>query len=207
MPSWCENNVTITGEVEHVENFGHFVKGKELVFDFEKVIPMPEELKGTRSPMTIVKTQAEVDKLQKDLEEQKKNDKDGWLRSTKTVAMTEKKVKELGEKYGYIEEPTWDNDMNFTGYKKKPIIEWHRFSNHYWGTKWNACDTEMPNYTKHENGKAILDYRFNTAWSPPVGIFLALSHIFKEVHISWWWGGIEMEGEGFLEQEYPFEGN
>jgi trehalose/maltose hydrolase-like predicted phosphorylase len=47
MPNWCENEVTFTGDAEKVQKIKDFVKGKERDFCFEKIVPMPKEIKNT----------------------------------------------------------------------------------------------------------------------------------------------------------------
>lgn len=46
MPNWCENRVDISGEPEDVKKFMELVGEK---FEFQKIIPMPKELKDTTS--------------------------------------------------------------------------------------------------------------------------------------------------------------
>ena len=48
MPNWCENRVDISGEPEDVKKFMELVGEK---FNFQKIIPMPKELKDTTSPV------------------------------------------------------------------------------------------------------------------------------------------------------------
>ena len=50
MPNWCMNTVKVFGEDKDIEEFKEFVKDKDLPFSFQKIEPMPEELKNTRSP-------------------------------------------------------------------------------------------------------------------------------------------------------------
>jgi len=59
MPNWCQNEVTIYSDDE--EEMQKFIDLVGEDFDFNKIIPMPEELKGTRSPSVIV-SQEEYDK-------------------------------------------------------------------------------------------------------------------------------------------------
>ena len=55
MPNWCQNEVTVTAtDRGKAEAFVDFVRYGENYFSFEKIVPMPKELKGTRSPATIV---------------------------------------------------------------------------------------------------------------------------------------------------------
>ena len=61
---------------------------------------------------------------------------------------------------------------------------WYDWSIENWGTKWNACNTEVVDDTGN-----LLYYRFETAWDCPRQIALALLRmkktILKDVEISW----------------------
>ena len=44
MPNWCENDLTVEGPTEVVEEFLKFAAG-ESPFDFDRFIPYPEEFR------------------------------------------------------------------------------------------------------------------------------------------------------------------
>jgi hypothetical protein len=47
MPNWCENDLVIKGKPKDLNELVEFVKSSdENIFDFDKIIPMPEVLKG-----------------------------------------------------------------------------------------------------------------------------------------------------------------
>jgi len=55
MPNWCQNEVTVqAADRGKAEAFVDFVRYGENYFSFDRVIPMPKELKGTRSPTRIL---------------------------------------------------------------------------------------------------------------------------------------------------------
>ena len=57
MPDWCDNEVSVSSEsLEEMKEFIFFVKStdNEEAFSFQSILPMPEELKNTISPPTIV---------------------------------------------------------------------------------------------------------------------------------------------------------
>ena len=61
MPNWCQNEVTVTAKDRgKAEAFVGFVRNGDNYFSFNKIIPMPKELNGTRSPAKIV-SQEEYD--------------------------------------------------------------------------------------------------------------------------------------------------
>lgn len=58
MPNWAENILKISGDSDRIKELRAFIAGKnhngeELAFDFEKVIPTPEELSLTTSPNSV----------------------------------------------------------------------------------------------------------------------------------------------------------
>jgi hypothetical protein len=61
MPNWCQNEVTVqASDRGKAEVFVGFVRDRDNYFSFNKIIPMPDELQGTRSPADIV-SQEEYD--------------------------------------------------------------------------------------------------------------------------------------------------
>ena len=73
MPNWCENKVTISSQDENLikqigkelkEDFSEVVNGKTVtgtvLFSFQKLLPMPEEIRNTNSPNHIVATEKEA---------------------------------------------------------------------------------------------------------------------------------------------------
>jgi len=43
MPNWCYNEMEVTGSKENLVKFMDFIKGDKRDFDFNKVLPYPEE--------------------------------------------------------------------------------------------------------------------------------------------------------------------
>lgn len=80
----------------------------------------------------------------------------------------EAKQKANLEKYGY---PTW-----------------YEFANAEWGTKWDA------EYDTHEKRGDSLVIWFNTAWSPPMGIYMKLIKLGFKVEATYCEGGIGYAG-------------
>lgn len=68
---------------------------------------------------------------------------------------------------------------------------WYEWCCKNWGTKWNACHTEVS-----REGEAIRLF-FNTAWSPPIPIFNEVARRFPNLKI---------EGE-YIDEMYNFGGN
>lgn len=58
--------------------------------------------------------------------------------------------------------------------EKYGVVGWYDWSCKYWGTKWNAVSPELyaPGF-----------FTFDTAWSAPIPVLIALSKLFPEVEI------------------------
>ena len=68
MPNWCENEVTVTAtDRGKAEAFVGFVRDGDNYFSFDKIIPMPDELRGTNSPATIM-AEEEIARHEEDVE-------------------------------------------------------------------------------------------------------------------------------------------
>ena len=51
MPNWCSNRVQVFGDDKEIKAWKDLVESKESKFDFNKILPMPEELRDTKSPV------------------------------------------------------------------------------------------------------------------------------------------------------------
>ena len=169
MPNWVTARITLNGSEENVKKVLDFVRtedvdenGKEFtrLFDFNKVIPMPEELNiesgsagnwGMRYILLKAKHAIEYDDNDwdfiKSMEKRKAENEDDFNRMI-----------DLGTKYL----------MNIAKYGYKDWYDW-KVANH--GTKWGACDAEV-------EGNQIT---FDTAWSFPAPVIEKLSELFPDV--------------------------
>lgn len=152
MPNYVKNRLTVIGNEKEVFAF---IKSDESVFDFNKIIPMPEGLKIDDSSLgndgmryLLLKADGcfhknEAAEMKSRLEEKCQFD----------IAIA------LGKKYLI-------NIAN-TGHKT-----WYGWSKENWGTKWNALE---PNIVSE---KLI---EFDTAWNGVVSLIEKLSAIFPDV--------------------------
>ena len=69
---------------------------------------------------------------------------------------------------------------------------WYDWNNANWGTKWDVD----PNCDHFESDS--FECTFETAWSPPEGIFHALREQFPDVDISWFYDEPGMQVAGYL---------
>ena len=54
MPNWTSNRITIEGEPQDIHDFLDAVRSQEQLFDFHKIIPMPELLRKTGVGYTAI---------------------------------------------------------------------------------------------------------------------------------------------------------
>lgn len=154
MPNHVTNTIRFNGSKEDVERIMAFVKSDESEFDFNKIIPMPEELNvesGSRG-------------------------EDG-LEAYREYLRTGVQPKEITNKYGYkrtIEDETFElGKRYYDNIKKYGCTTWYDWCWNNWGTKWNAYDIYVG------DGEVI----FNTAWNAPENVIRKLSELFQNVEI------------------------
>ena len=116
MPNWCENTVIVTGPEDEIKRFIDFVRSEESDFDFNRIAPIPEELKDIHvGGITIVSA---------DGDKQYKNWRTKMVDGVEeNVPVTDDEVKELKQKYG--------------------ASDWYEWATDNWGTKWNTDSEDM----------------------------------------------------------------
>jgi hypothetical protein len=162
MPNWVTNYVDIAAD--NIEEIIDYIKGEDRVFDFDKIIPMPECLNADSAPYDFT--------IAANVKEYVKRNNIQISDKTKAALKTAESRYESREK---------DDDqtakflkaMEETGY-----WSWYNWRIDHWGTKWNAVDAEI------SHAKDSISYQFDTAWSMPYCIFKALSKKFSCARIN-----------------------
>jgi len=76
--------------------------------------------------------------------------------------------------------------------------DWWNWRNENWGTKWNLVPTHDGDLTAYtvEDSESFIQLEFDTAWSPPSGIYEALVDKYPDRSISWFYreDGVQMAG-------------
>jgi hypothetical protein len=161
MPNYVQNRITFCGTMKDVEKVFDFLKGEDTVIDFNKIIPMPEELKiascseGTNGMNYLLYlhdkvTNAHLKEYYERVELMPKE------RKNKCIELGKAYLSNLG-KYGYT---TW--------------YEWSRAN---WGTKWNA-------YSTYREGDALY---FQTAWSAVPKLIEKIAEMFPNISLEYEW--------------------
>ena len=143
MPNHVQNILTIVGHKNHVEPMLKHLEDGDNKFSFNKILPIPEELKGTRSPAKIV-SEAEYKKIQYD----KNFRADPNPMFADKGAITQKMSDDWKERFGA------DN--------------WYDWTTTKWGTKWGAYEVtieEPESLLDRGEGFGKVVVYFQTAWS------------------------------------------
>lgn len=184
MPNYTRNIIKMKGIAE----FPLF--DEDGCFDFNKIIPMPEELKDTNSGTFTEKCIA------------------CFLTEKGSIGLNElnKRKKEINEILGSIvyhfnesdfvelihEILAEDNDLDamyeegrkyVENYRKYGACTWYEWACQNWSTKWNACDTEIVDEDT---------IKFSTAWCSPMRILFELSNMYPDAEIETWYAGEEI---------------
>jgi hypothetical protein len=164
MPNHVTNRVVLVGTESDIKELVETLKtSEEELFDFNKIIPMPVELKGTMSPCKIV-SQEEYEKEIINIEFRRNADPKSWdLNHPITQEMHDDFIK----RFGYA--------------------DWYGWTCNNWGTKWGSYSCCITEITPTGMGTATVTYTFDTAWATPIPIFERLSNMFPNVIIKLTW--------------------
>lgn len=158
MPNHVVNILDLVGYQSHMKSVLDLIrsedeKGNVNNFDFNKIRPMPEEIRHITSPVQIV-SKKEYDKQQKEL-------KTGINNFRRNI--TKKMSDDYFQRFGA------DN--------------WYDWALANWGTKWGSYDTEMGEIEPliDPTGYVKVRITFQTAWSCSIQIIRFLSDLFPTI--------------------------
>lgn len=171
MPNHLMSRLHFSGDRNRILEVLGAIKGEETLFDFNKVLPMPESLdiesgsrtdRGLKAYKSFITVYTMDGTAEKDLLNIPKESEEIFLKACPNINRNEW---ELGK-------TAFQNEQKYgaaTGY------EWH-INN--WGSKWSAYRTEMLDDST---------IQFNTAWSDVKPVILALSQKFPDVEMNYQW--------------------
>ena len=176
MPNWCSCSVTIDCSAELFNEICAYVRSEDNVFDFDKIIPMPETLKNEpglprdRAIAYCVTERLTIPVEQTNLSELISNlFSSDWAHevvaelATWAETASDEDKNELyasGKQYMY-------NKENYGSF------DWYDWRIESWGTKWNSENASL-----HETS-----FVFETAWNPCTPVISALAAQFPATHI------------------------
>lgn len=146
MPNYVANIVTIVGSDEQIQKVVESIKSEYGVFDFNKIVPMPETFEKYDTTNHANGVQLRIGSPV--------GFEDDRIVTEELIEEFKRATKEQAEKYG--------------------VVGWYDWRHKFWGTKWNARDAQYEG-----DGRFI----FDTAWSAPIPVLVALSRRFPDVTI------------------------
>ena len=154
MPNWVKNKVCFSGNEKDIERLKNYVKSEESAFDFNNIIPMPNELNVTsgsdeQTAISCARARREGKTTCEDFEKD-------WVRNR----MSFDEWADIGENYLH-------------NFEKYGSTTWYGWCCDHWGTKWNASEP----YWSDDM------VTFETAWSAPYPIYEELAKKFPGVDI------------------------
>lgn len=177
MPNYVKNNITIIGTNDKIHECLEFCKSDDSEFDFNKIVPMPEELNIDESS----KNDIAIKSYLLSLNDEQANKVHDILRRVPDIlhgnldqALKDKNYISPDNSDEYIElgKRLVDNCSKYG------CTTWYEWSYSNWGTKWNAMEVEIIDSPEE------CSVYFDTAWNAPVPIFSALSKKFPDLIFS-----------------------
>ena len=207
MPNWVYNELKVSRKVWDAikapyDEKKHYdgMKNKDgYTFDFNAIIPMPEELADTTSGGN--EWDAVVAYLSK--KHNTTNAKELFGKE-KNILLSLNMFFSVDSAQSCLNRIATDNETDLNEhilvgekyvnlYEKYGACDWYKWSCENWGTKWNACDVCID-----ESSEDSVLITFNTAWDPPYPIYEKIAELFPEEETC---GYCEEEGDCFE----PFE--
>lgn len=182
MPNWVKNILEISGNPKSVKKVANFMEGtdnegRKNCFDFNKLIPMPEDLlieSGSVSKLSLLVYRYKIYGLETEnlLRCRSFDEEDMKLSLEDYVA------KLISGKYV-------DLDLGRKVYEnllKYGFADWYDWRINKWGTKWNACDAIC-----QKEDANLIRFEFDTAWGAPLPVIEKLSQRFPAVKVHHLW--------------------
>lgn len=174
MPNHVTNYLTINAEGDILEKIKREISSGEgdeyTPIDFNKIIPRPESLNITSGSQTD--NAIAVMLYKKSGEDKRLREMLNWhWAKEEGITTVDELVTHLIYK-GLVDFDMAERAIN--NMKEYGHADWYSWSIDKWGTKWNAYSTD-------DNGDEII---FQTAWSCPEGVIVALSQKYPEVEFT-----------------------
>jgi hypothetical protein len=170
MPNWCQNNLVVRGDPKMLDVI------QELEFDFEKILPQPQDLVDDvapycakcKKPYIALNDDPKIERVGRDTcKECNISDNIGGRLGSTMFDKNEDIFKQLNKE---------ETKLAKIWIKKHGTASWYEWNCNTWYTKWNRSNLSM----KREDDTTLLGY-FATAWGPPYPIFEELCKKFNVV--------------------------
>ena len=151
MPNWTSNTIRIEGAEADLRAFLEAVKWQDEIFDFNRIIPMPELLKHTGSGYQTING---------------KEVNEWYVIGNETALLTSDKSVRLFT-------PDEESTLLEIGHRS-----WYTWCTENWGTKWNARRPELAEDCAKDG---YIEIRFDTAWAPPMPVLEKMFEMFPKL--------------------------
>lgn len=213
MPNWVINRIkTDKNTIKEIIK-KHVTKANdgEECFDFETILKMPEELKIEKSSRSADGLKLYIAKINPFIsnigDKDEKMEIEAFIQRILAVfngysfdkltnyLLRPNEVDDLRARYGKrIDETLNLGEKVFHNIEKYGVADWYDWSCEHWGTKWNACNTNID----LKRGEIC----FDTAWSPATPIIEALAKMYPNAKIIFSFAEEQM---GFFSGENIYE--
>lgn len=173
------------------------VKGERSVFDFNRLVPMPEALEVPDGSATDDALALTDDERAAKMLSWPWVQEDGAQTIADVRALLRKRFLEMrNATFGKLKNP-FDGFATLDEYAERVrsnidkygVPNWYEWRSGKWGTKWNAIRC-----TLHRLNDSEAKLRFDTAWAPPVPVIDELAAKFPRLRMTLAWSE-EFEGE------------
>ena len=189
MPNHLMSKIHFSGDQSRINELLEFIKGEDTIFDFNRVIPMPESLNIEASSRTDSGLKAYRDfitmytmdgTVEKDLLNIPKEKEEIFLKARPDINLDE-----------------WNLGRTaFQNEQKYGVKTGYEFHIRLWGSKWNSYNSEMAEDNTIE---------FCTAWTNVKPVVIALSQKFPDIEMRYQWAdediGVNMGDVTFKDGE------
>ena len=146
-----KNRIYIEGDQADIRAFLEEVKWEDKIFDFNRIIAMPELLKHTGAGHRTI---------------------DGQKVAAWFIIKPAKYDPPQEEEVARLFTPEEEAELKAIGHP-----DWYSWSVQNWGTKWNACSAEIDDNSEHGSAEIT----FETAWSAPVPVLCKMVEMFPKL--------------------------
>jgi len=183
MPNWCECDLKVSGPKDKTEEFRKAIScaDDKSAFRINNIIPIPDSLRDAvaGSDERYFDCLYGSEELYDNLKKIYKIETNDRMEALKTI---------VG---GFEVSTTKTNDELISDaiakaehYKKNEEsfghTTWYSWCTEKWGTKWD-CNNAVIRKVKEKDGKLIIVYGFETAWSPPIAAIEEISKKFPDL--------------------------
>jgi hypothetical protein len=188
MPNWCSNTLYITGPESDAKALRTLMTTATSKFDFEAILPMPEELRqsesGTTSQTAWHLKYGDWSKVAWKYGPDQYPTRDVAIEAARAADDWRPCV--IGKKnnpFPTIPPRSFDElaDAVQSRVMRYGHPDWYEWSCATWGTKWNANDCGWMSPARAVKREAAQVAYFDTAWGPPVPVIVALSERFPSL--------------------------